>query len=271
MRRRHVRILNALVRKYNLDKRLTLDLFDRAYYLDVNHDVMEAGMDPFIHFVRYGHAEGRSPSPYFDAKWYEDTYAAALAPKLSAVDHYLTEGSALNRSPNALFDATWYLARNRDVAEAGLHPLFHFIRYGEAENRDPSEKFSTAWYRTNNLDVVAAKHPLLLHYMHHGEREGRLPVPRTEVRGALQRSAREAALTFENLFDAEVSPRDLEPSTDRSYVNLFEKGPPSGRCPSISGARYCIVVAIRMRSSSAPHVFCCSRLGPTSFPGCVMS
>jgi O-antigen biosynthesis protein len=229
VRRRHVRILNALVRKYNLDKRLTLDLFDRAYYLDVNHDVMEAGMDPFIHFVRYGHAEGRSPSPYFDAKWYEDTYAAALAPKLSAVDHYLTEGSALNRSPNALFDATWYLARNRDVAEAGLHPLFHFIRYGEAENRDPSEKFSTAWYRTNNLDVVAAKHPLLLHYMHHGEREGRLPVPRTEVRGALQRSAREAALTFENLFDAEVSPRDLEPSTDRSYVNLFEKGPPSGQ------------------------------------------
>lgn len=228
-RKRHERILKSLIKKHGLDNRLSLDLFDRCYYLDVNHDVMEAGMDPFIHFVRHGHAEGRSPSPHFDAKWYEDTYAEALAPKLSAIDHYLTEGSALNRSPNALFDAAWYLARNRDVAEAGLHPLFHFIRYGEAEDRDPSERFSTAWYRANNGDVVNAKHPLLLHYMHHGEREGRPPIPRTEVRGSLQRNMREAALTYENLFDVEVSTGDLEPQADRPNLELFGKEQPAGQ------------------------------------------
>ncbi|WP_295244112.1 hypothetical protein [uncultured Brevundimonas sp.] len=228
-RKYHERIVRYLVKKHDLDKRLSLELFDRAYYLGVNHDVMEAGMDPFIHFVRHGHAEGRSPSPYFDAKWYEDAYAEALTPNLSAIDQYLKYGSALNRSPNALFDAAWYLARNRDVSESGLHPLFHFARYGEAEDRDPSERFSTSWYRANNGDVVNARHPLLLHYMHHGEREGRLPFPRMDIRGLPQRSSREAALTYDNLFETEVSPEDLEPQADRPHRELFEKEQPSGQ------------------------------------------
>lgn len=229
VRKYQERVLRALIKKHGLDSRLSIDLFDRAYYLDVNHDVMEAGVDPFIHFVRHGHAEGRSPSPHFDAQWYESAYAGALTPNLSAIDHYLTSGSALNRSPSALFDAAWYLARNRDVAEIGLHPLFHFVWYGEAEDRDPSERFSTAWYRKTNADVVHAKHPLLLHFMHYGEREGRLPVPRTEFRGLLQPNMREAARTYENLFDAKVSPEDLEPQVDRPHIELFEKAQPSGQ------------------------------------------
>lgn len=37
--------------------------FDPAWYLRVNPDVAEAGMDPWEHFTRYGFAEGRAAAP----------------------------------------------------------------------------------------------------------------------------------------------------------------------------------------------------------------
>ncbi len=38
-------------------------LFDREWYLATNPDVAEAGMDPLVHYITYGAAEGRTPSP----------------------------------------------------------------------------------------------------------------------------------------------------------------------------------------------------------------
>ncbi|WP_313137855.1 hypothetical protein [Paracoccus jeotgali] len=40
-----------------------LGLFDPKWYREVNTDVREAGADPALHFIRYGHAEGRAASP----------------------------------------------------------------------------------------------------------------------------------------------------------------------------------------------------------------
>ena len=40
-----------------------LGLFDAAWYAEFYKDVAEAGMDPALHFVRHGCAEGRAPSP----------------------------------------------------------------------------------------------------------------------------------------------------------------------------------------------------------------
>src|ERR1700728_664063 len=37
--------------------------FDRHYYVATNPDVATAGVDPFIHFLKYGCAESRSPHP----------------------------------------------------------------------------------------------------------------------------------------------------------------------------------------------------------------
>ncbi len=220
--KRHERLFRYFSTRFGFDDRLSLNMFDRRYYLDSNVDVMESGMDPFIHFVRYGHREGRSPSPYFDVKWYEDTYAQAMVPGVSAIDNYIIEGSRLNRSPNSLFDAAKYLSRYPDVAEADVHPLLHFVMHGEAEGRDPSEAFSTEWYRDNNLDVVNAKHPLLLHYIFHGRREGRLPVPPMEVTRPLQSRPLEVAGTHENVFDLKVSPDAVEPQANRLHVELLD-------------------------------------------------
>src|SRR6202161_1762805 len=37
--------------------------FDKHYYVATNPDVATAGVDPFIHFLKYGCAESRSPHP----------------------------------------------------------------------------------------------------------------------------------------------------------------------------------------------------------------
>src|SRR5206468_836762 len=44
--------------------------FGRAWYLAVNPDVAEAGLDPVEHYVSAGWREGRDPHPLFDTDWY---------------------------------------------------------------------------------------------------------------------------------------------------------------------------------------------------------
>jgi glycosyltransferase involved in cell wall biosynthesis len=78
--------------------------FDTDHYRLQNPDVAEAGLDPVLHYLRFGAAEGRDPSPSFNTDY--------------------------------------YLRANPDVAENGINPLLHFLRYGEHEGRPtrpPSE------------------------------------------------------------------------------------------------------------------------------------
>ena len=37
--------------------------FDTRHYVEVNPDVVAAGMDPLLHYIRHGEAEGREPLP----------------------------------------------------------------------------------------------------------------------------------------------------------------------------------------------------------------
>jgi len=74
------------------------DLFDRAWYLERYPDVRSAGVDPVLHYLDNGAAEGRNPS--------------------------------------ASFDSEWYLQKNPDVRRANLNPLVHYLIYGAKERRD---------------------------------------------------------------------------------------------------------------------------------------
>jgi FkbM family methyltransferase len=74
-------------------------LFDSEYYLAVNRDVLEAGIDPLDHFLHQGWREGRAP--------------------------------------NSTFDVAYYLATNQDVASAGINPLLHYVWAGQREGRLP--------------------------------------------------------------------------------------------------------------------------------------
>ena len=81
--------------------------FDKAWYLAQNPEVAEAGIDPVLHYLQQGAAEGRNPHP--------------------------------------LFDTNWYLAQNPDVRESGANPLVHFLERGGYEGRDPGPLFCSAW------------------------------------------------------------------------------------------------------------------------------
>jgi peptidoglycan/xylan/chitin deacetylase (PgdA/CDA1 family)/2-polyprenyl-3-methyl-5-hydroxy-6-metoxy-1,4-benzoquinol methylase len=71
--------------------------FDKSYYLKVNLDVLEAGVNPLLHFIKHGWKEGRKPS--------------------------------------AVFDINFYMSQNKDVCEARINPLLHYILFGINENR----------------------------------------------------------------------------------------------------------------------------------------
>lgn len=71
------------------------EYFDAEWYLEQNPDVAAAGMDPVVHFVRYGWREGRDPS--------------------------------------ASFKLRQYVEANPEVRDSGANPLIHFLH--SARNR----------------------------------------------------------------------------------------------------------------------------------------
>ncbi len=89
-------------RRWKLDVKLieSSPLFDRAYYLDSNPDVVAAGVNPVVHYLNHGVAE--------------------------------------NRNPSAQFDNQDYLRRYPDVAQRRINPLLHYLRHGGTEGRKPS-------------------------------------------------------------------------------------------------------------------------------------
>lgn len=64
-------------------------LFDAEWYLSEYPDVREAGVDPLVHFVKFGHREGRSPGPNFDSQKYFAENPTIEGANLSPLEHYL--------------------------------------------------------------------------------------------------------------------------------------------------------------------------------------
>ncbi len=113
-------------------------LFDSSFYLESNPDVASAGLDPLVHYLTWGAAEGRNPSPLFDTSFYLESNPDVARAGVNPLVHYLTRGAAEGRDPNPLFDTSHYLESNPGVARAGINPLVHFMAWGACECRDPA-------------------------------------------------------------------------------------------------------------------------------------
>ena len=113
-------------------------------------------MNPLVHYLRTGQAEGRVLNP--------------------------AEDDARLVRESGFFDEEYYrhfrpdLPADRDVVK-------HFIRFGGREGLDPSEKFSTSGYLRQNPDVAKTHWNPLVHYLRHGRTEGRI-APRGALREA---------------------------------------------------------------------------------------
>jgi len=74
-------------------------LFDSEYYLRRNPDVAAAGIEPVAHYIRWGAAELRSPSPYFSTRWYVEQYPDVLESEKNPLYHFIVSGYAEGRLP----------------------------------------------------------------------------------------------------------------------------------------------------------------------------
>ncbi|HEY1933156.1 MAG TPA: hypothetical protein VGG99_14170 [Acetobacteraceae bacterium] len=101
------------------------DLFDATWYLATYRDVASAGHDPFDHYARHGHLEGRAPNRYFDPEWYRDHRGLGTDADLLA--DYLEHGEQAGIAPGPQFDPAWYRAAYR--LDGTENALAHFLRH----------------------------------------------------------------------------------------------------------------------------------------------
>lgn len=158
------------------------ELFDADYYLQTNTDVAKAGIDPVIHYCRYGDAEGRRPNPLFDPRFYRSR--AKCSSGINSLLHYCWVGRYQKMSPSAWFDAQYYIQNNRDVERRGFDPLVHYLRWGGVEGRSPNPSFDGNFYLRTYPEIKAARINPLLHYIEIGRFEGRISRPLDEQAGA---------------------------------------------------------------------------------------
>lgn len=85
----------------------THPLFDGDYYLKKNGDVAQAGINPLLHYLMNGDAEGRDPHPLFSVAHYRAEGQLA-DPRRTALEDYLANGAQRGRTPYPLFDYDLY-------------------------------------------------------------------------------------------------------------------------------------------------------------------
>ena len=135
------------------------DKFDTDFYIGLNPDVRDAGINPLIHFVLSGQSEGRlakAPEGYVPVK-------------ISGREEIQHQKFLLDKE----FDRDFYLAENTDVASAGIDPLEHYLMVGWREGRDPNARFDTAFYLDEYPDIRANDLHPFVHYLAFGRNEGR--------------------------------------------------------------------------------------------------
>lgn len=93
-----MRLLPRLARYWQLAALRDCGLFDAAWYLATYDDVRAAGVDPALHYLIHGPAEGRDPGPHFVTRHYLKLYPDVRKAGINPLIHYLTAGWDERRS-----------------------------------------------------------------------------------------------------------------------------------------------------------------------------
>lgn len=101
-------------------------LFDAAFYSERYPDVRLAGMNPMLHYLRHGAAEGRKPNRLFDPDYYLSSCPEARNGSNPLLHFIHTAGRSGN--PHPLFDCNAYLAAHPEAAKPGVNPLAHYLQ-----------------------------------------------------------------------------------------------------------------------------------------------
>lgn len=107
-------------------------LFDEAFYLDRYPDVKNAGLDPMLHYLVHGSAEGRKPHPWFQPDYYLLQCPEAGCGNGYPLRHFLSSPPHEIANPHRLFDCIAYLREHPQVLATRQNPLLHFLHARQA-------------------------------------------------------------------------------------------------------------------------------------------
>lgn len=148
-------------------------LFDRAFYFANNLDLNQDLVDPIVHYIRFGHFEGRNPNPLLETTWYWQEYPYVAKKKQNPLYHYVTTGWREGYNPCTMFENNYYAYLYPEVKERHISPLAHYCTEGVQKGYRPNPFFDTAFYLEQGPDVRESGENPLVHYIRRGYWEGR--------------------------------------------------------------------------------------------------
>jgi hypothetical protein len=156
--------------------------FDRDWYLMRNPDVRQVGIDPLAHYLRYGEAEGRYPSPWFNPAWYRLVYDVPAGQ--SALEHFLLQRTTGQFLPCAALYLVPHLPPWRDDPASGIDPFDQYLTamlvpehelLPDLTQIQPAGLFDAMYYRINPFGPYEDELDPALHYCRIGWRAGLRP------------------------------------------------------------------------------------------------
>ncbi len=156
--------------------------FDRAWYNARNPDVVRVGIDPLAHYLRYGEAEGRYPSPWFNPAWYRAVYQ--VPPDRCALEHFLTHRATGRFLPSAALYLVPPMSPWREDIAVGIDPFDHYLSEMETPEREllpdlpviqGAGLIDAHYFLINPADRFEAELDPVLHYIRFGWWRGLRP------------------------------------------------------------------------------------------------
>ncbi len=163
--------------------------FDGDWYLKKYPDVR--GMDPADHYLKIGWIEYKSPGPSFSTLLYLNRYDDAREMGMNPLLHYEKYGknekrvssySQLYKSiqrdieiieKSAFWNERWYLEKYLNNQYYIEKPIVHYYCLGCYLNMNPGPTFSQSYYEKFQPSVLERPYPHLLHYEQIGKNSGR--------------------------------------------------------------------------------------------------
>jgi predicted O-linked N-acetylglucosamine transferase (SPINDLY family) len=149
---------------------------DARYYLECNHDVRKANLDPVGHYLQHGEIELRSPCRLFSPKFYLDQLPEGQRDwaRERPLEHYVRFGEQNGLKPHPLFDPELYAIQLDDLGEGYGCVLLHYLTKGGDSNTDPHTFFRTRFYMRQTTVDPLQRTPLE-HYLAFGDASGLNP------------------------------------------------------------------------------------------------
>jgi GT2 family glycosyltransferase/predicted O-methyltransferase YrrM len=155
-----MKVLYKLKQKIEENRNLRLiqksTLFDKDYYFSTNPDVLASGMDPALHYLRYGSFEKRNPSENFDTQFYLDQNTDVLYSNLNPLVHYLLYGHQENRLPVPQINSTSLFDKNKFIEEKVAQLTQFLLSSKRIQLQFPEPKISIILVLYNKAELTLA-------------------------------------------------------------------------------------------------------------------